>query len=32
MRAQRAFDRSRTVREFALQLVDRPQVVSELSL
>jgi len=26
------FDRARTVREFALQLVDRPQVVSELSL
>ena len=26
------FDRARTVREFALQLVDRPQAVSELSL
>lgn len=26
------FDRARTIREFALQLVDRPQVVSELSL
>lgn len=26
------FDRARTIREFALHLVDRPQVVSELSL
>lgn len=26
------FDRARTIREFGLQLVDRPQVVSELSL
>lgn len=26
------FDRARTIREFALQLVDRPDVVSELSL
>jgi hypothetical protein len=26
------FDRARTIREFALQLVDRPQVVSELTL
>lgn len=26
------FDRARTVREFALQLVDRPQAVAELSL
>lgn len=26
------FDRARTIREFALQLVDRPQVVTELTL